>query len=108
MSWKRLKPLMGRQNPCLNCPPIAPKLELGRRIAVGFGYAALECDGRPVWVESDEGYASCWTVKKAERHAAKAPNHDWRIVLHGPMHGETYQRQGKGSWVLVEKNSGFA
>jgi hypothetical protein len=29
-------------------------------------------------------------------------------VLDGPLHGETYQRQGKNHWVLVERNLGFA
>jgi hypothetical protein len=49
-----------------------------------------------------------WTVAQAEKVAATAPDHDWRIVLYGPLHGEVYQRQGAGEWLLVEKNQGFA
>ena len=33
---------------------------------------------------------------------------DWRIVLHGPLSGRTYQRHGPGRWMLVEKSEGFA
>jgi len=48
-----------------------------------------------------------WTVAQAEKVAAADPDHDWRIVLYAPLHGEVYQRQD-GRWVLVEKNDGFA
>ena len=44
----------------------------------------------------------------AEALAAQDPDHDWRIVLHGPLSGRTYQRHGPGQWMLVEKNEGFA
>lgn len=105
---EHLPPLPGKPNPCLSCPPIVPKLSMRRRIAVGFGTASVERDGETVWEESGHEYADCWTVQRAENRAAKQPLHDWRIILHGPMHGETYQRQGKGLWVLVERNQGFA
>lgn len=103
-----LPPLAGKNNPCMNCPPIVPVLKMNRGIGVGFGYAAVECNGEPVWMEDSHNWEDCWTVRKAENAARKKPRSDWRIVLHGPMHGETYQRQGKGRWVLVEKNEGFA
>ena len=48
------------------------------------------------------------TCADAEMLAAKDPNHDWRIVLHGPLSGRTYQRHGPGRWMLVEKSEGFA
>lgn len=48
------------------------------------------------------------TFRFAEGKARQKPDADWRVVLHGPMHGETYQRQGKNRWVLVESNEGFA
>lgn len=106
---KRLPPLTGAPNPCANCPPIEPTLDMRRRIAVGFGTAALMCDGEEVWSESsDDEYRDCLSVRQAENRARKAPKRDWRIVLHGPLHGETYQRQGRSRWVLVEKNGGFA
>jgi hypothetical protein len=79
------------------------------RIGVGFGYAAVLCDGQAVWHEpSNASWERLWTVLKAENRAKQNPDADWRIVLHGPLHGETYQRQGVKKWVLVESNRGFA
>lgn len=49
-----------------------------------------------------------WTVSRVERLARQDPDHDWRIILYGPLHGEVYQRHGKSQWVLVESNQGFA
>lgn len=105
---KRLKPLPGRNNPCLNCPPIEPTLSLKARIAVGFGFAALLRDSKAVWVESNQDWNKCLSVRAAEARARKHPRSDWRIVLDGPLHGETYQRQGRNRWVLVKKTQGFA
>lgn len=48
------------------------------------------------------------TVAQAEALALLKPDADWRVILEGPLHGETYQRQGEGRWVLVVKNQGFA
>ena len=109
MSFKKLPPLEGKNNPCANCPPILPLLDMRRRIAVGLGMAALTCDGKEVWSQSNESdYDQCLSVRQAENKARKKPNADWRIHLHGPMHGEVYQRQGNDRWVLVEKDEGFA
>jgi hypothetical protein len=113
MKWKKLKPLEGRINPCLCCPPIEAKACLKKIVAVGFGAAFLSRDGQVV-VDGEEIYSKSkdgkrlFTFRRAENMAAKDPNHDWRIVLHGPLHGETYQRQGEKTWLLVEKNQGFA
>lgn len=106
--WEKLPPLPGRPNPCLNCPPIAPLLDLDRPIAVGFGYAGLLRDGLGVWEEQQCDDEEPMTVAQAEAMAAADPDHDWRIALHGPMHGEVYQRHGQNEWVLVEKDEGFA
>lgn len=106
---KKLPAVEGGPNPCLSCPPIRDTLKMYRRIAVGFGYAAVEQDGKTVWAEGGESeFADCWTVQKAENLARKSPKSDWRIVLDGPLHGETYQRQGRNLWVLVSRNQGFA
>ena len=106
--WEKLEPLPGHGNPCLHCPPIVSKLKMYRRIAVGFGFAAITKDGEIIWTENGEEFHECPTVMKAENMARKDPDHDWRIVLDGPLHGETYQRQDRNEWVLVEKNVGFA
>ncbi len=49
-----------------------------------------------------------WTFADAENAAKADPDHDWRVTMFGPLHGETYQRHGDGEWNLVEKNEGFA
>ncbi len=104
-----LPPMEGRNNPCLNCPPIESTLEMERVIAVGFGAAYVIKGDQTVYYEKpDAQYEECWTVAMAEATATADPDHDWRIVMDGPMHGETYQRQGEGRWVLVATNDGFA
>jgi hypothetical protein len=99
---------------CLNCEAagvIAVTFPPNGVIAVGFGMAALMRDNRCVYDEpriedaKDEDYM---TGAQAEAMAAKDPDHDWRIVIHGPLSGRTYQRQGAENWVLIEQNEGFA
>lgn len=113
VKWKKLKPLNGRINPCLCCPPIEAKACMKKIIAVGFGYAVVQKDGKIV-LDGEEKTSKAKSMRgaptfaTAERMAAKDPDHDWRVVLYGPLHGESYQRQGKGSWLLVEANQGFA
>ena len=104
----RLKPISGGNNPCLNCPPIVMRLKMNRKIGVGFGIAGVTCNGKEIWSEGPEqDWPDLPTVMKFE-NAARKKRGDWRIVMHGPLHGETYQRQGRNNWVLVEKNKGFA
>ena len=94
---------------CLCCGSAEPKLSMDARIGVGFGYAALLCDGVELWTE---GPSTTWgqlmTVAEAEKRAAKKPKKDWRIVLHGPLRSRTYQRHGKNKWCLIEEGDGFA
>lgn len=106
--WVRLTPLDGRANPCVCCPPIQATLDLDSIVAVGFGRAVVMCDGG-VFLDGEELYRSGAEMPAAyaEAWAALDPDHDWRVVLHAPMHGETYQRQD-GAWLLVEKIEGFA
>lgn len=112
-TWKKL-PFVGemRGNPCLQCPDPRAELPPYSVVAVGFGDAHLERDGEVLWDENRDGEGLDWgdmmTCAKAEEMAAADPDHDWRIVKHGPLHGETYQRHGKGRWVCVEQNQGFA
>ena len=119
--WEKLTPLDGRLNPCLCCPPIPAKAPMGKLVAVGFGGATASCDGQgvadgehpmffPPFSGSDQirEVNDYITFGDIEAIAKVDPDHDWRIDLFGPMHGETYQRQGDGLWVLVEKHDGFA
>jgi hypothetical protein len=105
--WTKLPALEGRGNPCVCCPGIKPIISLGARIAVGFGSAFCYRDGVTVLSESSE-WSACPTVADSEALALADPDHDWRIVLHGPLHGEVYQRQSEGHWVLVITDEGFA
>ena len=108
-AWTKLPPIEAHHGGCLNCGPRPATFPPEGVIAVGFGYAALHKDGAPVWSE-DEAVSdnSMMTGADAEALAAQDPDHDWRIVLHGPLSGRTYQRHEPGKWMLVEKNEGFA
>lgn len=97
MSWRRLEAV--RDDPA---PPWMP-------IAVGFGQSLVTMDGLVVYDGEkvlDRG-GKPWDVEAVEMIAARDPDHDWRIIMDGPLSGETYQRQGD-QWVLVDKNRGFA
>jgi hypothetical protein len=98
----------GQPSPCGCCGPRKSQLCLESRIAVGFGMAALTKNGDIVWREHNQEWDECMTVSQAEELASADPDHDWRIVLEGPLRGSTYQRHGQMQWVLVEKNQGFA
>lgn len=79
-------------------------------ISVGFGMAGITKDGKLIY-DGEEDYRLYGKAKKLlhfEKMARKDPNHDWRFVKHGPMHGETFQRHDKNKWVCIESNRGFA
>ncbi len=78
-------------------------------IAVGFGAAFVSKDGEQVLDGERGADRDEWvTFADAERLAVADPDHDWRVVLEGPLHGETYQRQGPGEWNCIKRNDGFA
>jgi hypothetical protein len=114
---QNLPPVEGDNNPCACCPPIPTQAPLDKVVAVGFGSAQVTCDGEFV-ADGENGVLvrdgvterfEPWslTFGDVEEMAVLRPG-DWRIELHGPLHGETYQRQGPGQWVCVERNEGFA
>ncbi len=120
-AWK-LPPVERKPHGCLVCEcagTITDTFPMDGVIAVGFGFAACMKDGLPVLEEpqlsydddgvpTDDDDVEYPTGADAERLAAADPDHDWRITLHGPLSGRTYQRHGVGQWVLVEQNEGFA
>lgn len=80
------------------------------QIAVGFGMAVCTKDGELVY-DGEADYSNDIkpkTVGDMEKLAADDPDHDWRIIMHAPLHGETYQRHCANIWVMVESNEGFA
>lgn len=110
----------GGPNACPHCKPIPTQAPMEKVIAVGFGGATLERDGHVV-VDGEQGFffreegkrperIEPWsfTFGDAEELALADPDHDWRVELNGPLHGETYQRQGVGAWMLIARNDGFA
>lgn len=109
---KRLDPYPGRpSSSCLNCPPKPERFPMDGVIAVGFGGAYVERDGEIVLdgeAATHDPKAREITGADAERVAALDPDHDWRIVLDGPLGGQVYQRHGEGEWVYVIRLPGFA
>lgn len=96
---------------CSTAAFVAP---LNLHICVGFGSAAVYRNGKLVWYEkpmyaTEEAEAAddptVWDIEKMARKSKRA---DWRIQRDGPLHGETFQRQGKNKWVCIESNEGFA
>jgi hypothetical protein len=67
-----------------------------------------KCKGEGSVADPNKPEPTYWDVAEAEKAALADPDHDWRIVLFGPLHGEVYQRHEAGAWMLVEKNEGFA
>lgn len=111
-TWEKLPAIEGKIGGCLNCGVRPSTFPADGIIAVGFGYAALHCDGQPIWTEpnvddeADEG--DYMTGAQAEEKAAADPDHDWRIILQGPLSGREYQRHGPNEWALVQQDQGFA
>lgn len=103
----------GSKNQCKCCPPIPTQACMNKVIAVGFGAAyvsrdgLLVLDGEKRYSDSEDG-EDLLTFADAEEVASKDPDHDWRVVFYGPLHGETYQRQGEKAWLCIERNDGFA
>lgn len=112
MSFTILPPIEAKDvnQGCLCCPVPAVHARLEKQIAVGFGGADCTKDGELVY-DGEADYQQGKEPKSIgdmEELAKADPGHDWRVCFFGPLHGETYQRQGEGKWVMVESNEGFA
>ena len=94
---------------CMNCSTATLKAPLTMTIAVGFGDARITFNDKTVYDgESDyQNGKKPKTLRTFELQARKKKG-DWRFIHYGPMHGETFQRQGKNNWVCIESNRGFA
>lgn len=108
MAWTKLEPMKGRIVGCANCGYKAAYAEMEMRIAVGFGAAYLKKDDEIIFSEDNKEFEDCMTIADAEILAAADPDHDWRIVLYGPMSEVEYQRHDVGKWALVRTGLGFA
>lgn len=105
--WQKLPPLVeaGLRSGCLCCGPAETVLHMDDLIVVGFGVAQCTRDGDYVLGEQDGNWPR---VSEAEAAAEADPDHDWRILLLGPLSEHEYQRQDVGRWVLVRRGEGFA
>lgn len=95
---------------CFNCSTATLEAPMDMVIAVGFGSAFVTKDGQEVY-NGEKDYRDGKepkTVGEIEKMAAKESDCDWRIIRHGPMHGETFQRQGNKKWLCIESNGGFS
>lgn len=103
----KLEPaITGSHSGCGCCGAHPDVFPMDGVIAVGFGEASVRRDGRVILEERD---SDDWIYgQHAEDLALADPDHDWRIVLNGPLSGRTYQRHAPGLWHLIEKNQGFA
>lgn len=109
-TWEKLPAIEGKHGGCLNCGPRPSNFPADGVIAVGFGYAGLHKGQECIYTEpndpqSDDDYM---TGAQAEALAAADPDHDWRIVLQGPLSGREYQRHGPNDWALISQDAGFA
>lgn len=104
--WAKLPAIQGKQQPCLHAGVAEETFPPDGVIAVGFGCACVTRDGGHVWAEGDTD--EYMTGAEAEALAASDPNHDWRILLVGPLSEREYQRHDTARWVLVKQGEGFA
>lgn len=110
MTWEKKKPVErpGFASGCLNCGPTPIQLPLEAEIAVGFGSCTVQ-KGDVCLYQQDPGADEDTPILQKFEDLAKAdPDHDWQVHFYGAMSEETYQRQGDGLWVLIEKGMGFA
>jgi hypothetical protein len=83
-------------------------LALDAQIAVGAGYAALTRDAVPVYEAACFALEDTWTVRDAERLAAREPERDWRIHLVALRDERHYRRSDAGEWILYERGYGLS
>lgn len=112
--WWKVEPFAGKvHHGCLNCGGTHEIAPMDMVIAVGFGAAYASKDGEVVYDEMEVmrnggEWDDFWPLSRVEELAVKDPDHDWRVVMEGPLRGRTYQRHGDAHWVLIESNQGFA
>lgn len=108
MPWEKLPPIAHDKLHigCVHCSTACLEAPMDMDIGVGFGASWLSRDGEQVLDGEKEDDQV--TVQRCEELAVADPDHDWRIVRYGPLHGETFQRHGPGKWICVESNRGFA
>ena len=114
MAWEKVEPYKGQvHHGCLNCGGTHDVAPMDMLIGVGFGSAVATKDGKVVYDEMDVmhgggDFDDLATLQQIEDMAVADPDHDWRVILHGPLRGREYQRHDPAHWVLIDSNQGFA
>ena len=97
---------------CFSCRTITKIASMEMVLAVGFGSANASKGDEFVYDEMqhdrEHGEGNHLCLQDIENMALKDPEHDWQVTMDAALHGETYQRQGEGKWVLIDSNIGFA
>jgi len=109
--WIKLPPYKGKPfQGCANCKPIERIADLNMIIAVGFGIAQVQKNGKVIYSEpvNPKSENDFKTLKEIEAKAQKDPDNDYRLILNAPLRNNEYQRQGKNKWVLINSGIGFA
>ena len=109
--WKKLSAWTGEIHKGCGCASTSPRVAgPDTAVAIGFGVAQIQKDGQIIFDEmiaEKSGDEENHYLSEFELLATADPDHDWRLILYGPLNGRVYQRQ-EGQWVLVESNRGFA
>lgn len=112
MTWEKQPAIEGKDIHvgCLCCSTACRIAPLNMPICVGFGSAFVTKNGEMFYdgEKALQDEVEPLTVGDIEQMARNDPDNDWRIVKHGPMHGETFQRHGDDAWVCIESNAGFS
>jgi len=111
LNWLKLEPLEFAPQACLTCPPRPIKVNMTYDPHPGFGGCYLKKDGEfhtDYFLDIESTEKDIMYFQDFENIAAKDPDHDWRLEVHGPLYGCVYQRHGEKEWVMVEKLEGFA
>jgi ssDNA-binding Zn-finger/Zn-ribbon topoisomerase 1 len=107
--WIKQLVMAGRIVGCANCGYRPPQLSMDALLTAGFGSYTVTRDGETVYSHcGGDNEPEPKKLKDIEVIAAKDPNHDWRAEYYGALAETTYQRQGKGQWLLIRTGMGFA
>lgn len=100
--------------------PIGRRANPNMLIAVGFGTATVERDGRTI-LDGDYPHTAkerrlfCdrdgWVrLRKVEKYIERRRlwRHRWQVVINAPLWSATWERRGPERWVCVKAGEGFA
>lgn len=108
MTWQKQKPYQGIiHDGCAHAQSVKRVADMNMILAVGFGCVQV-WKGRSLIFDGTSDESARPRLSEFEEMAVKDPDHDWRVVLHGPLRGAEYQRHDKEKWVLINSNEGFA